>query len=68
MNYSEAIACMGGACPRREGCARYHAPHPARDNPFERLCSRKSYAMWLERPVSIPVTAGTFKPFALEAA
>ena len=33
-------ACMGGWCHRRDKCASYVLPpHPARENPAERLCS-----------------------------
>lgn len=62
MSYADAIACMGGNCTQRDRCARYHAPAPARDNPFERLCSQRSYLMFLAIPPK--ATAGTFRPFA----
>lgn len=38
-------ACMGGFCPIREKCARYHAAR--RREPSERLCSPGERDAWL---------------------
>lgn len=34
------IACMGGFCGKREGCAHYHAPARPGRQPIERLCDK----------------------------
>jgi hypothetical protein len=53
MTYSEQIACMGGSCPKRQACARYDAPYPARDNPMERLCPPGKTSMFVAAPVKL---------------
>jgi hypothetical protein len=48
MTYHEQIACMGGGCPKRQTCARYDAPYPARENPVERLCPKGKLLMYVQ--------------------
>jgi hypothetical protein len=49
MTYHEQIACMGGGrCEKRQACARYDAPYPARENPMERLCPRGKTLMFVQ--------------------
>lgn len=64
MTHLNAIACMGGNCSRRETCARYHADYPARERPWERLCSRGKTQMWAPMLLA---TAGQFRPAVLPA-
>lgn len=48
-------ACMGGFCPKREQCARYHSMY--RREPAERLCEPGKTNMFLAlKPVRV-VTA-----------
>lgn len=67
MSHLDAIACMGGNCQRRESCARYHADFPARDVPWERICSPGKTQMWAQRRPDFPVVAGTLRGASLPA-
>jgi hypothetical protein len=53
LTYHEQIACMGGGCGRREACARYDAPYPAREKPMERLCPAGKTLMFVAAPVKL---------------